>query len=60
MVLIEEESENIPPSQTALGKADELITRGLKIATEAPKQTPAEIWAEFDTMCTHLQEAAKD
>ena len=55
ILVIEEEAEAVPPSKFALGKAEELIARGLQAAMTAPKQTPEEIWAEFDAVRERLQ-----
>lgn len=56
ILIMDEEPEDVPPSKESLEKADELIARGLKAAMSAPKQTPAEVWAEFDAVRTRLQQ----
>lgn len=39
-----------PPTVEELANADEIISRGLKRAMEAPKRPAKEIWAEFDAV----------
>jgi putative transcriptional regulator len=55
LLAIEEEPEDIQPSQDAINRAQQIVARGLKVAIEAPPQTPAEIWAEFDAVRERLQ-----
>lgn len=39
-----------PPTVEELAKADEIISRGIARAMEAPKRPAEEIWAEFDAV----------
>lgn len=55
LLLLEDEIEDIPPSKESLAKAKEIIGRGLERAMNAPKKTPEEIWAEFDTLRNKIQ-----
>lgn len=43
-----------PPTLEELANADEIISRGLKRAMEAPKRPADEIWAEFDAVRTRI------
>lgn len=56
VLLIEDEVEDIKPSDSSLKKADDLIARGLQAAMQAPKQTPEEIWAQFDAVRARIQQ----
>lgn len=48
---LELETEADPPlTVEELANADEIISRGLKRAMEAPKRPAEEIWTEFDTV----------
>lgn len=48
--LLELEPEPDPPTVEELAKADELISRGITRAIEAPVRPVEEIWAEFDAV----------
>jgi len=50
LLVLEEEVEDISPSQKSLDKADEIIARGLSRAMQAPERTPAEVWADFEAL----------
>jgi DNA-binding Xre family transcriptional regulator len=47
---LEPETETDPPTVEELANADEIISRGLKRAMEAPQRPTEEIWAEFDAV----------
>jgi putative transcriptional regulator len=60
LLILEDEIEDIPPSKESLAKAKEIIGRGLERAMSAPKKTPEEIWADFDTLRTKIQESQQE
>ncbi len=47
---LEPETEPDPPTVEELTKADEIISRGITRAIEAPVRPVEEIWAEFDAV----------
>lgn len=55
LLVLEDEPEDVSPSEHSFKKADELVARGLKAAMVAPSQTPEEVWAEFDAVRQRLQ-----
>ena len=57
LLIVEEEPEDIPPSNEANEKAGKLIALGLKAAMAAAPQNNVEIWAEFDAACGRLQQS---
>jgi DNA-binding Xre family transcriptional regulator len=60
ILTVEDEPDAIAPSQKSLEKADQLITHGLQSAMSAPKQTAAELWAEFEALRERIQSSQSD
>jgi putative transcriptional regulator len=58
-LIIEEEQQEMPPSDQSRQKAKLLVARGLQAAMKAPSATPEQIWAEFDAVRAKMQQAAE-
>jgi putative transcriptional regulator len=55
LIILEDIIEDTPPSKESLAKAKDIVARGLERAMTAPKKTPDEIWADFDSLRTKIQ-----
>lgn len=63
LLIIEEETLEIPVSDESRQKAKLLVAQGLQAAMKAPTATPEQVWAEFDAVRARMQsvtDARKD
>ena len=59
LLLLEDEIEDIAPSNQSLEQAKKIIDKGLKRAMDRPPLQEREIWAEFDSLRAKINSANK-